>query len=82
MSDLNMPIASLSRITGGKYNIEPDISSKIKTTKKKEITKEMQEVIDRLERNDMSPIQPPFHIKDTDINIMNAYEKIFMSNIK
>ena len=42
----------------------------------------MQEVIDRLERNDMSPIQPPFHIKDTDINIMNAYEKIFMSNIK
>jgi hypothetical protein len=39
----------------------------------------MQDVIDRLERNDNNPIKPPFDIKETDEEIMQAYENIFMN---
>jgi hypothetical protein len=71
-------ISALSRIRGGKMNVDFTIS-KITTTKDK---KKMQEVINRLERNDTRPIEPPFDIKETDEEIMQAYEKIFLFNNK
>lgn len=82
MLDFNIPISSLNRIRGGKIYVDPTIP-KIITIKNKEnieITKEMQDVMDRLERNDTPSIKPPFDIKDTDEKIMKAYEKIFISN--
>jgi hypothetical protein len=78
MGILQTPNPISRRIRGGEetLNIFP---SKIRSTtpKYKKITQEMQEVIDRLERNDKKPIEPSF----TAINeeIMKSYENIFIN---
>ena len=78
MGILQTPNPISRRIRGGEetLNIFP---SKIRSTtpKYKKITQEMQEVIDRLERNDKAPIEPSF----TAINeeIMKSYENIFIN---
>ena len=77
MRFIKTPIPALSRIRGGE---EQPVTSRTKSrTKSIKITQKMQDVIDRLERNDNNPIKPPFDIKETDEEIMQAYENIFMN---
>jgi hypothetical protein len=77
MRFIKTPIPALSRIRGGE---EQPVTSRTKSkTKSINITQKMQDVIDRLERNDNNPIKPPFDIKETDEEIMQAYENIFMN---
>jgi hypothetical protein len=82
----NIAIPNLNRINGGENN---NMSLKIKTSisssnkSKFYISKEMQRVIDRLDKNDANPL--PITSKITkkeisDIEILERYEEIFKDN--
>jgi hypothetical protein len=80
MSECNIPIALILR--GGESNI---FIPKIKTIKNEKfkdvkITTKMQEVIDRLNRNNNPPIKPPSFIEITD-DVIKKYNEIFKDNI-
>ena len=78
MSILQTPIPALSRIRGGKMNIDVTMPEIITSKNNKKEEKIIQKVIEQLEKNDKRPIKPPLNTI-IDEEILKNYEKIFIN---